>query len=44
MEKEDAFPGKKPAIALKNLHVVAFVQNDRTREVLQAVQIEVKAE
>jgi hypothetical protein len=30
-------------MALKNLHVVAFVQNDETNEVLQAVQVDVDA-
>ena len=30
--------GKAPAVELKNLHLVAFVQNDATGEVLQAVQ------
>ena len=29
---------------LKNLRVVAFLQNDKTKEVLQAVQVDVKAE
>jgi hypothetical protein len=41
---DDPFPGKKPAVELKNLTLVAFVQNDQTREVLLAVQTEVKAE
>jgi hypothetical protein len=43
-ENEAKFPGKVPEIELKNLHVVAFVQNDKTKEVLQAAQVEVKAE
>jgi hypothetical protein len=36
------FPGKEPAVDLKKLSVVAFVQNDETGEVLQAVRVEVK--
>jgi hypothetical protein len=35
------FPTKDRPLDLKNLRVVAFVQNDATREVLQAVQVEV---
>jgi hypothetical protein len=35
------FPGKERLFDLKKLRVVAFVQNDATREVLQAVQVEV---
>ncbi len=35
------FPSKDRPLDLKNLRVVAFVQNDATREVLQAVQVEV---
>jgi hypothetical protein len=38
------FPGKEPTIDLKKLSVVAFVQNDETGEVLQAVRAEVKTE
>ncbi len=38
------FPGKEPTIDLKKLSVVAFVQNDENGEVLQAAQVEVKAE
>jgi hypothetical protein len=34
--------GARP-MALKNLKVVAFVQNDETNEVLQAVQVDVDA-
>jgi hypothetical protein len=36
--EERPFPGKVPAIALDKLRVVAFIQNDATGEVLQAVQ------
>jgi hypothetical protein len=44
-EKEnDKFPGKVPEIELKNLRVVAFLQNEKTKEVLQAVQVDVKGE
>ncbi len=35
------FPSKDRPLDLKNLRVVAFVQNDATREVLQAVQVDV---
>jgi hypothetical protein len=38
------FPGRQPALDFKNLRVVAFVQDDKSKEVLQAVQVEVKAE
>ena len=43
MEKagnELAFP-ERP-LGLKNLRIVAFVQNDETNEILQAVQTEVE--
>jgi hypothetical protein len=43
-ENEAKFPGKVPEIALKDLRVVAFLQNDKTKEVLQAVQVDVKGE
>jgi hypothetical protein len=43
-EKEDAFPNKERPMELKKLRVIAFVQNDQTREVYQAVQVEVKDE
>jgi hypothetical protein len=43
-KENDAFPGKVPAIELKKLRLVAFVQNDQTKEVLQAVQVDVKDE
>jgi hypothetical protein len=43
-EKEDAFPNKERPMEMKNLRLVAFVQNDQTREVYQAVQVEVKDE
>jgi thiol-disulfide isomerase/thioredoxin len=36
------FPTKDRPLELKKLRVVAFVQNDRTKEVLQAVQVEVE--
>jgi hypothetical protein len=38
--QESPFPGKERPLELKNLRVVAFVQNDATGEVLQAVQAE----
>lgn len=40
--KEGAFPNDQRPMDLKNLRVVAFVQNDKTREVLQTVQVEVQ--
>ncbi|HEY7159127.1 MAG TPA: hypothetical protein VH575_34605 [Gemmataceae bacterium] len=43
-DKDRPFPKKDRPLELKNLRVVAFVQNDATREVLQAVQVEVPAE
>ncbi len=36
------FPNKSRPLELKNLRVVAFVQNDETGEVLNAVQVDVK--
>jgi hypothetical protein len=45
MSKELKFPRKERPMELKNLRLVAFVQNDdRTREVLQAIQVKVPAE
>jgi hypothetical protein len=35
------FPGKERPMELKKLKVVAFVQNDRGGEVLQAAQVDV---
>jgi hypothetical protein len=43
-DEESAFPNKERPLELKNLRVVAFIQNDQTREVYQAVQVEVKEE
>ncbi len=42
--KETPFPNKERPMELKNLRVVAFVQNDETQEVLQAVEVEIKGE
>jgi hypothetical protein len=39
--EENPFPGKARPLALKNLSVVAFIQNDANGEVLQAAQAEV---
>ena len=39
--KDTPFPNKDRPLELKKLRVVAFVQNDATREVLQAIQVEV---
>src|SRR5439155_104828 len=44
VEKEGPFPSKDRPLELKKLKVVAFVQNDDSIEVLQAVQAEVKGE
>jgi hypothetical protein len=38
------FPRADRPMAFRQLHVVAFVQNDQTKEVLQAVQVGVPAE
>ena len=40
--KDHAFPNSRRPLDLKNLRVVAFIQDDQTKEVLQAVQTEVK--
>jgi hypothetical protein len=42
--KETPFPNAQRPLELKNLRVVAFLQNDATREVLQAVQVDVRPE
>lgn len=42
--KTTPFPNKDRPLDLRNLRVVAFVQNDATREVLQAIQVDVPAE
>lgn len=42
--KEVPFPNAQRPLDLKNLRVVAFVQNDATKEVLQAAQVEIKVE
>jgi hypothetical protein len=39
--QKQPFPGKVPPLELKNLAVIAFVQNDETGEVLQAAQVSV---
>jgi hypothetical protein len=41
-EERTRFPDTQALLAFKDLRVVAFVQNDKTKEVLQAVQVEVK--
>jgi hypothetical protein len=38
------FPHKERPMDLKKLRVIAFVQNDSTKEVLQAVQVDVVPE
>jgi len=42
VEKEKIVIKDQP-LELKKLKVVAFVQNDTTKEILQAVQVDVKA-
>ncbi|HXG09121.1 MAG TPA: hypothetical protein VNK04_04970 [Gemmataceae bacterium] len=42
--KEHGFPNAERPLDLKNLRVVAFIQNDQTKEVLQAVQVEVRGQ
>ena len=44
-KKAEKIPGGKvPEPELKKLRVVAFLQNDKTSEILQAAQVEVKSE
>jgi len=40
--KQRPFPNDRRPLELKKLRVVAFVQDDETKEVLQATQVEVK--
>lgn len=42
--KKNPFPNPNRPLAFKNLRVVAFVQNDETKEILQGTQVEVQAE
>jgi len=42
-KNESPFPRSDRPLALKNLKLVAFIQNDATKEVLQAVQVDVEA-
>ncbi|HEV3439259.1 MAG TPA: hypothetical protein VG122_17970 [Gemmata sp.] len=42
-KNESPFPRPDRPLALKNLKLVAFIQNDATKEVLQAVQVDVEA-
>lgn len=47
LEKSNAkrpFPDKERPMELKDLKVVAFIQDDRTNDVLQAAMVDVKAE
>ncbi len=39
-----AFPNDKRPLDLKKLYLVAFVQDDETKEVLQAAQVEIQGE
>jgi hypothetical protein len=42
--KESPFPNADRPLALKNLRVVAFVQDDGSKEILQAIQLESAAD
>ncbi|HEV2945934.1 MAG TPA: hypothetical protein VGX70_01070 [Gemmataceae bacterium] len=42
--KSHAFPNSRRPLDLKNLRVVAFIQDDQTKEVLQAAQVDVKGQ
>ena len=41
-KEEGAFPRADRPLTLKNLKLVAFIQNDATKEVLQAVQVDLE--
>ena len=43
-DKKNPFPNKERPLELKKLRVVAFVQSDKSGEVLQAVQADIKEE
>jgi hypothetical protein len=40
--REGPFPSSERPLAFKDLRLVAFVQDDKTHEILQATQVEVK--
>lgn len=42
--KKSPFPNSRRPLDLRNLHVVAFVQNDKTKEVLNAVEVALPTE
>jgi hypothetical protein len=42
--KTHAFPNSRRPLDLKDLRVVAFIQDDQTKEVLQAAQVDVKGQ
>ena len=42
-KNEGPFPRPDRPLALKNLKLIAFIQNDATREILHAVQVDVDA-
>jgi hypothetical protein len=42
--KEEPFPDSQKPLRLRNLHVVAFVQDDASSEVLQAVDVPIRDE
>ena len=44
MDSNGPFFGKEPPVDLKNLRLVAFVQNDETGEILQAVEVDLPKE
>lgn len=41
-DKAHSFPNSRRPLDLKNLRLVAFIQDDQTKEVLQAAQVDVK--
>ena len=41
-DPDNKFPNPQRPLDLKNLRVVAFLQNDATNEVLQAVEVELQ--
>ncbi len=42
-EDQSAVPAPDGPLALKNLKLIAYVQNDTTRDILNAVQVDVEA-
>ena len=42
-KEQSEFPKPDRPLALKSLKLVVFIQNDETRDVLQAVQLDLEA-